>query len=72
MPRITLIPRAYLTPDGQDVKLTMVDYEGIRREFVFSRPLLETAMKRIAALIGEAETRSAGTAAGKKAGPPTP
>jgi hypothetical protein len=72
MPRITLIPRAYLTPDGQDVKLTMVDDEGIRREFVFSRPLLEAAMKRVAALIGEAEPRSAGGAASKIPGPPTP
>ena len=70
MPRITLIPRAYLTPDGQDIKLTMVDDEGVRREFVFSRPLLEDALKRIAALIGEAETPSAGNLEHKKAGLP--
>ena len=70
MPRITLIPHAYMTPDGQDIKLTLVDDEGIRREFVFSRPLLEAAVKRIAALIGEAETGSAGTAEHKKSALP--
>ena len=70
MPRITLIPHAYMTPDGQDIKLTLVDDEGIRREYVFSRPLLEAAMKRIAALIGEAEIQSAGTAEQKISGLP--
>ncbi len=55
MPRITLVPRAYMTPDGRDIKLTMVDDEGIRREYVFSRELLEAVLKRITALLGEAK-----------------
>ncbi len=55
MPRITLVPRAYLTPDEQDVKVTMVDDEGVRREFVFSREILDSFLKRIAALLREAK-----------------
>jgi hypothetical protein len=53
MPRITLVPRAYLTPDEQDVKLTLVDDEGIRREYVVSRDMLETLIKRLKALLDE-------------------
>lgn len=56
MPRITLVPRAYLTPDEKDVKLTIVDDEGIRREYVLSREILEPLMKRIAALLDQAKT----------------
>ncbi|MBM3949830.1 MAG: hypothetical protein FJ311_00065 [Rhodospirillales bacterium] len=54
MPRITLVPKAYLTPDGDDVKLTMVDDEGIRREYVFSRKILDPLMKRLEALLDKA------------------
>lgn len=53
MPRITLVPRVYLTPDGDDVKLTMVDDEGIRREYVISRKILEPLMKRLKALLDQ-------------------
>jgi hypothetical protein len=56
MPRITLVPRAYLTPDGDDVKLTMVDDEGIRREYVISLKILQPLMKRLARLLREAKT----------------
>jgi len=55
MPRITLVPRVYLTPDEDDVKLTMVDDEGIRREYVISRKILEPLMKRITRLLREAK-----------------
>ena len=56
MPRITLVPKAYLTPDEKDVKMTMVDDEGIRREYVFSRDILEPLLKRLAALLGDAKS----------------